>query len=361
MKVYIATYYKYNNYGTRLQNFALCQVLKQYHCEPKTIYLKSLKEKRNNILKNILVRLPVKSNKREIWINDLKKEKKFREFNKNLNFLNISYKKLCKTDFSNAIAIAGSDQIWSPAHLEKNPEDLKLFFLQFIQREKRYAYAPSFGVSSLSEKESELYKENLNEFNEITVREEAGQKIIKNTINKNVLLMPDPVFLLSKEEWKNFCSTEQINNNYVVTYFLGEMNNSLEEKIRRYAEKNKCKVYNISGNKFSKNSILASPLEFVNLIANANAVFTDSFHATAFSLIMETPFLVFKRSDVKQFSRIETLLNKYGCQESKIENIEEIQNEANLKPSIDNLNVEIIEMDRKYGKSYIEKLIKDNK
>lgn len=52
--------------------------------------------------------------------------------------------------------------------------------------------------------------------------------------------------------------------------------------------------------------------EFLGLIKNAKLVCTDSFHATVFSIILNTPFLVFMReqiaSGVDMNSRIESLL-----------------------------------------------------
>lgn len=56
MKCYIATYYKYDNYGTRLQNYALCQVLKDYNITPITLYLKDKRNIKNNV-KNIMKNL----------------------------------------------------------------------------------------------------------------------------------------------------------------------------------------------------------------------------------------------------------------------------------------------------------------
>jgi exopolysaccharide biosynthesis predicted pyruvyltransferase EpsI len=38
-----------------------------------------------------------------------------------------------------------------------------------------------------------------------------------------------------------------------------------------------------------------SPLEFLKLVDQAAVVFTDSFHATIFSLILHKPFYVFSR------------------------------------------------------------------
>lgn len=360
MKCYIATYYKYNNYGTRLQNFALCQTISKLGAEPVTIYIKSKKEFFKNIIKNLGAHLPSVTKKQKLWVNDYKKEQAFKKFNDKLNLKKINYSDLCKIDFSDSIAIAGSDQIWSPTHLVKNAKDINLYFLKFAPQAVRYAYAPSFGVDKIPENLKEMYIANLENFNKITIRENAGEQIITDLISKKVAIMPDPVFLLSKVEWQNEIkdlSLKECSEDYIFTYFLGNRDDDLWKKIEKYARKNNYKIISIAGNDYNKNNIIPSPDEFVYLIDNAKAVFTDSFHASAFSIIMETPFLVFKRNDVKQFSRIETLLNKYACEKSMINDINKL-NDNDFIPYV-NLKIKnILESERKKGLKFLEEIIK---
>ena len=55
-----------------------------------------------------------------------------------------------------------------------------------------------------------------------------------------------------------------------------------------------------------------------HLIKNASIVLTDSFHATVFSIIMNTPFLNFSRKGMEMNSRIDTLLNLFGMNERRV-------------------------------------------
>ena len=57
---------------------------------------------------------------------------------------------------------------------------------------------------------------------------------------------------------------------------------------------------------------ISAPEEFVRLIAGAKYVFTDSFHALAFSLIFHRDFYCFRRnlpSEIQQESRLLDLLS----------------------------------------------------
>lgn len=59
------------------------------------------------------------------------------------------------------------------------------------------------------------------------------------------------------------------------------------------------------------------PKEFVNLIDNAEVVFTDSFHGTAFSINMNTPFYSLTKERSKDNRKAE-LLERLGLGSRKL-------------------------------------------
>lgn len=316
LKVYIATFTQYENYGSRLQNFALCYILKKIGAQPISLLVTSKKEYIKNYIKSLLLKFPLITANQLKWYNEKKKQKVFNNFKKELNLLKISYHELCLLNFNDAKAIVGSDQVWSPAHLKNNPCDINLFFLRFISKDKRIAYAPSLGIDNIPEDMTTIYKNYISDFKNLSVREFFGQELIKNLTNLDVAIMPDPVFLLTREEWANITNTDNacimMKEKYILVYFLSEQSPETWSDILKYAEKNSLKLIVITGNKYNKDSLIVPPDMFVKLFNNADKVFTDSFHGAAFSIMFKVPFIVFYRSDVKQFSRIETLLNKYS-------------------------------------------------
>lgn len=314
LRVFIVTYSQYDNYGSRLQNFALCKVLYALGSEPVTLAVSDRRDKFIDYVKDIFSLLPTICNKQRVWKNEKKKRQIFADFNKKLALQAITYDDLYNLDFTNTIAIAGSDQIWSPTHIARRKKDAELYFLRFAPKDKRFAYAPSFGVESISDKLTEMYKEYISEFKSVSVREITGQKIIKKFVDVYVPVLPDPTFLLSKKEWIKLTNKSEVpktDSKYILTYFLSKQNESLWTCINKYAAKKNFKVICISGNKYRIDDIIPTPDSFINLINDATAVFTDSFHGSVFSILMQTPFVVCKRSDVNQFSRIEMLLKKY--------------------------------------------------
>jgi exopolysaccharide biosynthesis predicted pyruvyltransferase EpsI len=67
----------------------------------------------------------------------------------------------------------------------------------------------------------------------------------------------------------------------------------------------------------------AGPMDWLSLVANAEAVVTDSFHGCVFSLIYSKQFYVFRRfadsNSKSQNSRVYTLLEEYSLNKCLIE------------------------------------------
>lgn len=358
MKCYIVTFYQYENYGTRLQNFALSYVLRKLGTEPVTLALFGRHGKYLRMIKDICSCLPVIHSRQKIWKINRKKRWAFQSFNKKLNIVNIKYHKLFRLDFSGAIALAGSDQIWSPVHLRGKKHEAELYFLRFVPSAKRFAYAPSFGVNTIPEEMKNIYGRYLSEFERLSVREGNGQKIIFELIGKNVDILPDPVFLLGKREWINEINREDAggtDEKYIVVYFLSNQDEKIWEKIRSIAKSQNTKIIHIAGNYYRKGAVVPTPDEFVRLICSAQAVFTDSFHGVAFSIIMQTPFIVFPRKDVEQFSRIETLLDKYNCHSALAD--DRMDYGRVFQDNID-FTSEVAESEKKKGMNYLDQIIR---
>jgi hypothetical protein len=213
--------------------------------------------------------------------------------------------------------VTGSDQVWNPHFIKKMEQ---YYFLQFVEKEKRIAYAPSFGVSEISDDKKEKYREWLNGIPHLSVREKEGAKIIKEFTGKDVPVLVDPTLLLKKEEWIEI-SKEHENkpkSKYLISYFWGTISKERKELVKKIAKKYNLKIVHIA-NLSDKKTYTANPCEFIDYINSASLVLTDSYHGTIFSVLMETPFFVFERiGGLSMYSRISTLLDM-----TKLKNREE--------------------------------------
>ncbi len=311
-KVAIITLNDNNNYGNRLQNYALVNFLKKMEIDPETIWLYSsygfILKKYLKIFLGIFIKKYKVDKRRKKITNFTKKNIK------NLYIVKSKFNSLAnKYDFF----IVGSDQVWNPDVCKKN----NLYMLPDFDSSKKISYAASMGVNDFDEVFIDLIKNNLtkDKFKCISVREDIARKVIMENTNRNdIELLIDPTMLLTKNEWEMI---EQKPENYndekiILTYFLGNQSLERRNEILKFANEHNCKVVNLMDKDDPFYS--SSPNEFLYLEHHAFLICTDSFHSCVFAILYERPFVVFKRNQVNMNnmgSRIDNLLNTF-----KIEN-----------------------------------------
>lgn len=327
MKIGIITINDNNNYGNRLQNYALQQFL----------YNEIKIEEVNSIWYDLKYTSKTKVNifSWKLWIKYLINWKNIREYLKNF-YLKDNIRMYNIGKFTNKIStkfdfkikdnlgveydyfIVGSDQVWNPNFWSKKDNHANIRFLKFAPKEKRIAYAASIAIPEIPKDKEKIFKDGLNEMKAISVREKTGADLVKNLTGREVPVVVDPTILLSKEEWQKIEMVPEWYNGekYILTYFLGNPSPIIEN----LAKKNNWKIYNLMDK--SNLDLYASRVEeFVYLIEHAELVATDSFHACVFSILMNTPFLVVNRKEkgmADMTSRIDTLLELFGYQDRYI-------------------------------------------
>ena len=196
--------------------------------------------------------------------------------------------------------IVGSDQVWNPNYYSKS-NFLDINLLKFCGDEiKKMSYAASIGVSNFLAESKEQFARELNRFDYISVREETARNILQSLTGKNIEVVLDPTFLLTKEEWSR-AAADYIHKDYIAGYFLGETKQA-RKNIARVAKKQNKKFVlftglqpNFMGQDFISGAVkesTAGPAEWLGIIKNAGFVITNSFHGTVFSILFEKQFVV---------------------------------------------------------------------
>lgn len=173
-----------------------------------------------------------------------------------------------------------------------------------------------------TDEEKERVKKDLKEYQCISVREEGSKANVDELLNSNVPIHMDPTILLEKSEWNDIIPNKKIyEGKYILYYSLGpnKTDVNLVKKISkilnlpvvttRYA--GRCELF--SG---FKQVYDVGPLEFLNILENAELVISSSFHGTIFSTILEIPFYAI--NGVKDY-RISTLLKKLNLKDRSID------------------------------------------
>lgn len=346
-KVGLVIAFQGTNYGMLLQGYATQQLLEEWGYKTTII---DYERSGMNIIRFDIGLIPYvldkfiddvfhKKENRILTQKHLENDEKRKiesELFRNKKLINIKkirgYKALKEFARSCDSVLIGSDQMWLPGCSLGNYLSLR-FVPDYINK---ISYATSLGVSSYPKYLYHSARNMWGRINHLSVRERHGKEII-NTIspNKEVKVVLDPTYLLSKEKWVEKIPEKRIlEGKYILCFFLGNNINSLNS-VKRYAEYKKIKLVSILSNEsicdvdetFCNELIIgASVEEFINLIRGAECVFTDSFHGLTFSVINEKQFYVYyrKRDDAKQSrnSRIDNILSFWEIKNRLITNNE---------------------------------------
>lgn len=311
MRVGILTIQSNVNLGNRLQNYALQTTLEQMGIQCETI-------KRNK--KGYY--FTIKAYIRDIIKKDRKS--KIREFNKKINW---SKYIASKDEVSHELEteydaiIIGSDQIWNPFFPFSSDSD----YLPGIHINK-IAYAASFGVDHFDDLELKAHiADLLKGINSISVREEAGVKLVSQLINRDCQLVLDPTLLIDSEQWRAIEKQPSfaLPDCYILKYILGDSTSY----INKMADQHNYAIIDMNDK-----MLPIGPQEFIYLIDHAKIICTDSFHASVFSLLLEKSFVIFDRKsdDEDMSSRLDSfcnLFNKWDHRyDSKMFDLTQVQN-----------------------------------
>lgn len=164
------------------------------------------------------------------------------------------------------------------------------------------------------------------DYTNISVRESDVSLQLNGITNlPTVCSCLDPVFLFTVDQWREFSSFEN-REPYLLFFIVGKGDDAIPALhfSCKFAKEKGLKVVFLSDNerwyKFRelKHFGVATPSEFVGLIENAEYVITNSFHATAFSIIFHRTFFV--ETGIKRSNRILNLLDICGLQQCSLVN-----------------------------------------
>lgn len=220
--------------------------------------------------------------------------------------------------------ICATDVIWK---CNKNAGFDRGFFLACDSMKGKYkiAYAASRGpVVELAEDKEKLFLEYISEFQHISVREESLGNYIESISDIKVTHVLDPVLLHEKEFYEPIIKRPNRKKGYVLLYVVMESAVPLIELAVAFAEKNGLEVIELSEN-MADAKIPAGTHhkvvydigieEWLGYMDEAEYIFTNSFHATCFSILFHKQFFVGKRNGDKILS----VMEMFGLSDRKYE------------------------------------------
>ena len=234
-KAGIVTYHHYYNYGTALQAYALQRAIDNIEgFEAELIDYRSQNDLDDYSFWELL---KIRCSRLFIYVKEWRriyKTKKyasvfsqknerfehfFADFFKTNGDIYDNFDELKKASPYYDIYVTGSDQTWSP-----KIGFWPAFFLEFgDKKSRRIAYAPSIGVTKLTESESDYLNTHLQQFDAISCRENIGTEVLNNVVkNKTITKVLDPTFLLDQNDWNEIAAASNVEKPYILCYFIGD-------------------------------------------------------------------------------------------------------------------------------------------
>ncbi len=337
-KIGLITLFK-NNYGSILQCYSTKMLLNEYGFE--CVVLEEKIENRiwnycSNVIKNAYrsLRYPGYFNDKTKMKKAMKTEtslvsddsiRKMNQFvNQYLCPKQVSIDEIKTIEIEYDCFIFGSDQIWNASR-----DISDFYFLDFISPNKKIALAPSIGVDAIPKFNNKI-KKKIQKFKELSLREETAIGVVKSFYMGAIVRVGDPVLFFKANDWRKiYCSEEidSVEGKYILIHFLNKPSQLAVDNIKEFIHRNSLEAIVISNDYNELKQIdgiklkYASPFEYLCLIDNSFAVFTDSFHTTLFSIIFETTFYTYPRQYIhgkNQSSRILDMLGRYNLNDHYI-------------------------------------------
>lgn len=260
---------------------------------------------------------------------------------------------------SDVVYISGSDQVWNYNCTGFD----KAYFLDFAPNDRKYSYAASFGFDEIPMEYRKEYIRLLKSFKRISVREEQGVSICKNTIGKDAIRVLDPTLLLNETDWKNAFNIKDNKSDYILVYSfsitkgiydrVNYLQNKTNYRVIVLSENAKSSEYKFENSTYRDN---VDPVKWVELFANAKYIVTNSFHGTAFAINFKKEFYVELMPDsFKVNSRLIDVLSLFGLT-NRI--ISDSNDRLNICPPMNcNRIDEVLAIERRVSWTFLKSII----
>ena len=271
----IITFFDHPNYGAVLQAYGMKWALEKLGCS--VTFIKDKRDPAGTVLeKDRNQRVLEALRRRQDAFRPL--QRTFTDFSeKNFRTEELDARHDINAEYD--LFIAGSDQVWNLEITGRDP----FWFLDFALPEKRFSYAASFGLDRLPESAILWYREMLAGFTNLSVREAAGQEIIRELTGKEAVVCPDPVLLPERRVWEDLMDLAEKS----VLLYMTEFDADLYRYAKADAAERELPLTILSNNMLpvTDKTTICSPEAWLGHMANAAAVYSNSFHALVFSHI----------------------------------------------------------------------------
>lgn len=220
--------------------------------------------------------------------------------------------------------ICATDVIWKK---EPNKGFDRGFFLasKAMENKKKIAYAASRGVFfAENEQDEEQFFRYVDDIDFIGVREESLKDYIEKGTGRQVAMVLDPVMLNERSFYDEIAQKPSIDNYLFVYYVMEQARDTLDQAVA-YARAHNLKIVELTDRPLPQGRLShvddveviyrydVGIEEWLGYFKYADVVFTNSFHASCFSILFEKEFFVGSRNGDK----VTNVLRQFGLSDRR--------------------------------------------
>lgn len=354
MRVAVITFPLINNYGGIIQAFAMMKLLEDLGHEPILVNCQSeskLKAISKFIIKKYL--LGFMSRFKGVTLTLKNKDlAKFVDTYINPKTAPIRNSQELKDYFDNNnfdACVVGSDQVFAKMGYTKFENDYSLGFIN--DDIIKLSYAASFGADRYQgdSQQIEFHRINLNRFSGVSVREESGVNVCRDTFSVDSMHVLDPTMMIAPSGYLDLVSADTIkleprNSGELFAYVL-DSDEAKTKAIKRFAKSKGLSTRQI--NDANATADVISMEKWISSIYYADHVITDSFHGCVFCIIFNKPFHCYINNK-RGADRFISLLKMFGL-ENRI--INDVMNDGIIDWSVVN---EKLAMHKNKSKDFLQ-------
>lgn len=327
-KIGMITLHSWFNYGSMLDALALNSVLDtfsdHYECEIIDFVPPSIADNVRSY--RLYTDDPCYAELREKYKEEIIQRKKvfgeFRKLYKQGSHTYLSDEEIEANPPQYDIYVSGSDQIWNANFRIAS----RAYFLAFTKSEEKYAFSTSIG--RCKKDKLSAYLKYITQYKKIYIREAVGAQYLIDEMSVEADTMIDPTLILNKNYWLSLIpETPMVSGDYILVYSTLDDELEIMMPVVKYLKEKLGMKVVLFGmviprtEEWIENIVVAGPLEFIRLFRDAKLVVANSFHATAFSVNLNVPFVIY--NDDLENPRKEGLLKMVGLMGRVVHSLEE--------------------------------------
>jgi len=212
------------------------------------------------------------------------------------------------------VLVFESDVIWSPGYFNGHFDPVFFGAPAGMRPIPKIAYSASMGEAKLTDAQREEFRELLKLPEYISMRERYASQIVHTLTDKPVMDVVDPVLLADPADFDPITAPSPVQGRYLLAYYTVNPEAWMLQRVDAYAKTHKLRVVEVSiftHHKLRHKTFTAAGIgQFLSLIRNAEAVFSNSLHGTCLSLLYHREFYAMEH--VNGGRKYRDLCEKFG-------------------------------------------------